>query len=100
MSVVKVSTLYGTKHGVATTWLDALAQPLLQGDKAGAAVKVPIYMRDGGAFKPPSSTQAPWIMIGPGTGELRYLLRCLRACALYLLWCAACGACEACMCCM
>ena len=35
------------------------------------AVRVPIYMRDGGAFKPPSSTDKPWIMVGPGTGGPR-----------------------------
>lgn len=75
LSVVQVQTMYGAKHGVATGWLERMCAPLLAGGGAEGqqqpAVRVPIYMRDGGAFKPPSSTDKPWIMVGPGTGGPR-----------------------------
>jgi NADPH-ferrihemoprotein reductase len=76
LSVVRTQTAYGPKHGVATTWLERLCAPLLPGAAAADAaglVKVAIYMRDGGAFKPPGDLAAPWIMVGPGTGGLCWL---------------------------
>lgn len=31
-------------------------------------LQLPVFLRRGGAFKPPSTLDAPWVMIGPGTG--------------------------------
>jgi sulfite reductase alpha subunit-like flavoprotein len=75
------------RQGVATTWLDRLCTPLfqLEADSTPAASKkeqvegelkssarlmprVPIFLRKGGAFKPPPDLSTPWILIGPGTG--------------------------------
>jgi sulfite reductase alpha subunit-like flavoprotein len=62
------------REGVATTWLDRLCTPLVQENSAIATappsvpLRVPIFLRQGGAFKTPSDLTRPWIMIGPGTG--------------------------------
>ena len=76
-TVVRYSTeQYGEHAGVATTWLQRLAQPLLAAaaDNGATAAppqrlpRVPIFLRRGGAFGPPSSLATPMLMIGPGTG--------------------------------
>ena len=76
-SVVCFSTQYGEKRGVATTWLDRQLQPFLEatalsnsggGGGGGSELRLPIFLRRGGAFRPPSDTSKPLIMIGPGTG--------------------------------
>jgi NADPH-ferrihemoprotein reductase len=76
-SVVRMETQYGIKHGVATSWLDRLAAPLTgpQAAPDPALVKasddtlrVPTFLRSGGAFRPPADLSKPVIYIGPGTG--------------------------------
>jgi hypothetical protein len=69
-SVVSATTPYGTKRGVATTWLDRLLEPLVAGvaTAAEACLRVPVYLRGGGGFRPPSDLSKPLVMVGPGTG--------------------------------
>lgn len=80
-TVVKEATRYGTKYGVATNWLEKICKPLLAGsnglsregepDKGGAPVQevvIPIFLRSGGSFSPPSDLSKPQILVGPGTG--------------------------------
>ena len=50
--------LPGGRAGVATGWLASL--PL--------GARVPLFLRPGGAFTPPTEPDVPLIMIGPGTG--------------------------------
>ena len=76
--MVSFSTQYGEKRGVATTWLDRQLQPFLEatargnsdnGDgNGGGVLRLPVFLRRGGAFRPPSDISKPLIMIGPGTG--------------------------------
>jgi len=71
LSVVRFRTRYGSRLGVASTWLDRLAQPLSGGDSAppqGTSIKLPIYLRRNKDFKPPQDLSKPLIMVGPGTG--------------------------------
>jgi len=56
-----------TRKGVATSWLEAKSVQLLKGID-GIVTRVPLFLRKGGAFSPPTSLDIPWIMIGPGTG--------------------------------
>lgn len=88
-SVVTYESGYGIKEGVATSWLSRIAAPWLSATSSppqregkndtgeeGASrmrapppdVRVPIFLRKGGSFKPPVTLESPWIMIGPGTG--------------------------------
>lgn len=64
-TAVEYQTASGVERkGVATWWLEGKA---LRGT-GGEEPKIPLYLRKGGAFSPPSSLQVPWVMIGPGTG--------------------------------
>lgn len=69
-SVVRYATAHGTREGVATNWLQRLLAPLTSGTAplAGDRLRLPIYLRRGGAFQPPQDLTKPLIMIGPGTG--------------------------------
>ena len=71
-SVVKFPTQYGVKRGVTTGWLDRQLAPLLAGGGGGQAgrkpLRVPVYLRRGGAFRPPEDASLPLVLIGPGTG--------------------------------
>lgn len=67
-SVVDFKTEFGQKQGVATTYLEAACQPLLVGGACAAPLRLPVFLRSGGAFHPPADLSKPWIMIGPGTG--------------------------------
>lgn len=89
-TVVRYSTeRFGERQGVATSWLNALCAPLASGPFAadgtvaegtaanGAAangasaavpIRLPVFLRRGGAFGPPDSLATPLLMIGPGTG--------------------------------
>ena len=68
-SVVKFPTQYGDKRGVTTGWLDRQLAPLLPGSGAGGKPpRLPIYLRRGGAFRPPEDASLPLVLIGPGTG--------------------------------
>jgi len=55
------------RTGVATGYLHSLVQKQLQGH-AGSVPTVPIFIRSGGAFAPPSELETPVIMVGPGAG--------------------------------
>lgn len=70
LSVVQFDTPYGPKRGVASNWLDRLAQSPAPagGSAAGSPPRIPIYLRSGGAFRPPADLATPIIMVGPGTG--------------------------------
>ncbi|KAK9807225.1 hypothetical protein WJX73_010755 [Symbiochloris irregularis] len=46
----------------------ASMQRLSVKENGHASVQLPVFVRSGGAFKPPSTLTGPWIMIGPGTG--------------------------------
>lgn len=92
-TIVRYATdRFGERQGVATSWLNALCAPLASsrsgagGNAAadgGAAdgapangsasaptspIRLPIFLRRGGAFGPPDSLATPLVMIGPGTG--------------------------------
>ena len=76
-SVVQYDTPAGVRRGVATSWLQKLCQPRLEGRRqaAEAGVRLPVYLRRGGSFGLPAHTDtgrpnlaAPMLMIGPGTG--------------------------------
>lgn len=64
-TLVKYQTRYGPRPGVATGWLERVINA-----KRGSndVVKIPTYLRRGGAFTVPSDLTVPWILIGPGTG--------------------------------
>ncbi|GAX83375.1 hypothetical protein CEUSTIGMA_g10800.t1 [Chlamydomonas eustigma] len=73
MSVVRFKTRYGSRPGVATTWLDRLVQGMVGEDQASNNQKavpplVPIFLKRSLDFKPPQDLSKPVIMIGPGTG--------------------------------
>ena len=58
-----------TRKGVATWWLESMAQPLLLNDThRDETSTVPLFLRKGGAFSTPKKLDVPWILIGPGTG--------------------------------
>ena len=89
-TVVRYSTeRFGERQGVATSWLNALCAPLASGPaavdgtaangaaangaaanggSAAAPIRLPIFLRRGGAFGPPDLLATPLLMIGPGTG--------------------------------
>ena len=76
-SVVRYETPAGVRQGVATTWLEKLCQPMLEGRgvTSEARVRLPVYLRRGGSFGLPvhrdtglPNLAAPMLMIGPGTG--------------------------------
>ncbi|KAL6770831.1 hypothetical protein ACKKBF_B32860 [Auxenochlorella protothecoides x Auxenochlorella symbiontica] len=80
LSIVRFTKACGTEHeGVATTWLERKAAPLVQGSWKGAegpttaVPRIPIYFRSGGAFRPPASLEGPLIMLGPGTGVAPFI---------------------------
>ena len=54
------------RHGLCTTWLDALVQPLLDG--TAVSTKVPCFLKPSEAFSLPEDPDAPILMVGPGTG--------------------------------
>lgn len=61
-SVVKFNAPDGEeRRGVATNWLDGIPED-------SASVRVPVYVKPSLKFGLPSDTDAPLIMIGPGTG--------------------------------
>lgn len=69
LTVVEFKTMYGTRSGVASTWLDKACHDIIKRQAAeGDEVRVPIFLRSGGDFKVHSSMSRPMIMIGPGTG--------------------------------
>ena len=45
-------------------------QPSSNGAANGhaAELRVPVFLRSGGSFKPPQDLSAPWLLVGPGTG--------------------------------
>ncbi|KAL0038154.1 hypothetical protein WJX79_005239 [Trebouxia sp. C0005] len=76
-SVVRYATPAGVRHGLATNWLQQLCKPVIDGrvTAAEARVRLPLYLRQGGSFGPPTKADsglpdlaAPMLMIGPGTG--------------------------------
>ncbi|GMH32828.1 hypothetical protein BSKO_00662 [Bryopsis sp. KO-2023] len=66
-TLAKFTTPYGAREGVATSWMDKILTPVLEGTESGQ-VKLPVFSRSGGAFGAPEDLSKPWIMIGPGTG--------------------------------
>jgi hypothetical protein len=44
-TVVRYETAFGSREGVATSWLRRLAEPLLRGEAAGPGPLVPVFMR-------------------------------------------------------
>lgn len=71
-SVVSFQTRYGTRRGVATTWLQSLVAPMLAaaGDGAGAPppavatpLRLPIFLKRADVFKPPADLSGPLIMV-------------------------------------
>lgn len=66
-TLAKFTNPYGDRQGVATSWMDGLLTPMLQG-KERATVRLPVFWRSGGVFGPPQDLTKPWILIGPGTG--------------------------------
>ncbi|KAK2078446.1 hypothetical protein QBZ16_003286 [Prototheca wickerhamii] len=74
LSIVRSERPSGAVHeGVASTWLERLAAPLVGQESAVAGPLVPVYFQSGGAFHPPTSLEGPLIMIGPGTGVAPFL---------------------------
>ena len=67
--MVRFPTQYGDKRGVTTGWLDRRLAPVLSEEAAvGKPPRLPIYLRRGGAFRPPEDASLPLVLIGPGTG--------------------------------
>ena len=54
------------RKGVATTWLHEIGSERALGSTED--VRVPIYLRPGGAFRPPRDLARHVVMVGPGTG--------------------------------
>lgn len=68
-SVVSMQLGPRTFHGVCTSWLDrALQLGAGGGGRPPAALRLPIFPKGGGDFRPPADLSASVIMIGPGTG--------------------------------
>ena len=72
-STVTFPTMYGTRKGVATHWLERMLQPWMEaqavaGPRPEKEVLLPLYLRPAGHFRPPEDVSAPLLMIGPGTG--------------------------------
>ena len=65
------------KRGVATGWLERLAEPFLKGAGRRPPVvsdtRVPVFLKSSGAFRLPPSPTTPLVMIGP-----RYAACCLK----------------------
>lgn len=65
----------GVFRGVATNWLERILQIVppsrereFSPDSLDCTLKVPIFLKPGGAFHPPADVADPLILIGPGTG--------------------------------
>jgi len=59
------------REGVATSWLRRICAAALNSplnDSPVVGQYIPIFMRRGGDFRPPTDLSVPWILIGPGTG--------------------------------
>jgi len=56
------------KKGVATSYLEALASPLLAGGKTAMSACLKIFPKPTADFRMPTRLSTPMILIGPGTG--------------------------------
>ena len=72
LSVVRFRTRYGSRAGVASTWLDRMTRHLTRGEEErssmGEIPRVEIFLKKSVDFKPPRDLSKPLIMVGPGTG--------------------------------
>ncbi|OQR81495.1 NADPH-cytochrome P450 reductase, partial [Thraustotheca clavata] len=69
-----VEYTYGNipRKGLCSTWLNALAKPLLE--KSGKpTAKVPIFLKPATDFILPSDASLPLVLIGPGTGVAPFM---------------------------
>lgn len=70
LSVVRFRTMNGIRNGVASTWLDRVAQPLAggEGPVIPENMQAAVFLKKTADFKHPPSLESPMIMVGPGTG--------------------------------